>query len=316
MRVVEKIASFKKSSRRPLVLALGNFDGIHRGHQCLLNYVVAQSKKLGGQPAVFTFQDHPQHVLHPAHAPENLQSRDQKMSFFKSLGIQICFTQKFDRAFSKLSAEHFVEKILVGQLGVREICLGYNARFGRGRAGDADLLRKLGREFGFEVFQAEPVVWRGSPVSSTATREAVRHGKMDLAAGLLGRSWSLEGQVVRGDGRGKNIGFPTANIKPGNFVCPAKGVYAARVRVANQKKIYSAVVNVGVRPSFQTGDSSVHIEAHLLNFRSSLYGKKIEIFFVSRLRHEKKFSSAGLLTRQIKKDIQKARSVLKKNKQK
>lgn len=315
MRVVKNTLSFKKNSRRPLVLALGNFDGIHRGHQSLLNYVVAQSKKLGGQPAVFTFQEHPQHILHPTHAPENLQSFGQKMSFFKSLGIQVCFVQKFDSAFSKLSAEHFVEKVLVRQLGVREICLGYNARFGRGRSGDADLLRKLGKKLGFEVFQAEPVVWRGSPVSSTATREAVRQGKMDLAAGLLGRSWSLEGRVIRGDGRGKKIGFPTANLDAGSFVCPAQGVYAACVRVASGKKNYPAAVNVGTRPSFGE-KKTIRIEAHLLNFKADLYGKKIEIFFVKKLRSEKKFASADLLGKQIKKDIQKTRAVLKKSKKK
>jgi riboflavin kinase/FMN adenylyltransferase len=310
MRILEKTSSFKKGGR-PLVLALGNFDGIHRGHRRLLDYVVTQSKKMRGKAAVFTFQEHPQHILHPEHAPENLQSREQKMQFLKSIGIKLCFFQKFDREFSKLSAERFVEKILVKQLGVREICLGYNARFGRGRQGDADLLRKLGARFGFEVFQAEPVVWRGSPVSSTAVREALRHGKIKMASELLGRHWSLEGKVIRGDGRGWQLGFPTANLDAGSFVRPAKGVYAVRVRVGKEKKLCNAVVNVGVRPSFISA-TEVCIEAHLLDFKSNLYGKKIEVFFIKQLRLEKKFSSAELLKKQIRKDIQRAVAILKK----
>lgn len=309
MRILEKTSSFKKDGR-PLVLALGNFDGIHRGHRRLLDYVVAQSKKMRGKAAVFTFQQHPQHILHPEHAPENLQSSGQKMKFLKSIGIELCFFQKFDREFSKLSAERFVEKILVKQLGVREICLGYNARFGQGRQGDADLLRKLGARFGFEVFQAEPVVRRGSPVSSTAVREALRHGKIKMVSELLGRHWSLEGKVIRGDGRGRQLGFPTANVDAGSFVRPAKGVYAARVRIGSEKKLHDAVVNVGVRPSF-VGSAGVCVEAHLLKFKSNLYGKKIEVFFIKQLRLEKKFGSADLLKQQIRKDIKRAQAAFK-----
>ncbi len=312
MQVFEKTSPYKKDSRRPLVLALGNFDGIHLGHRHLLDYVVRRARQLGGRAAVFTFQEHPQHILHPEHAPENLQSRGQKIRFLKSIGVQVCFFQKFDRVFSKLSAERFVETVLVKHLGVREICLGYNARFGRGRQGDADLLRKLGAKFKFDVFQAEPVAWRGSPVSSTAVREALRHGQMNLAAGMLGRNWSLEGKVVRGDGRGRKIGFPTANLEIGEFVAPARGVYAAWIKIGNQIK--RAAVNVGTRPSFRE-DDDLRVEVHVLDFKKNIYGKKGEVFFVKRIRAEKKFESAELLQEQIHKDIKKIRLVLKRGAQ-
>ena len=143
MRVIENISAFQKNFKKPLVLALGNFDGIHQGHQKLLDYVVSQAAQLRGQAAVFTFREHPQAILHPEHAPENLQSLEQKMNSFRERGIEICFLQHFDKHFAAVSAQDFVKKILVKRLGVREICLGFNARFGRGREGDADLLRKL-----------------------------------------------------------------------------------------------------------------------------------------------------------------------------
>lgn len=292
------------------MLALGNFDGVHRGHQRLLRYVVRQARDERGCAAVFTFQQHPQHVLHPEHHSENLQSLDQKLQFFKNFGIEICFLQKFNRSFARLSAKDFVKRVLIKKLGIQEICLGYNARFGRGRQGDADLLKQMGKSEGFRVFQAEPVLWRGNPVSSTAVREALRQGKMDVAAGCLGRFWSLEGTVYRGDGRGRQLGFPTANLDLGEFVQPARGVYVAQIQIAKQTRMHDAVVNVGTRPSFG-GAERVCVEAHVLNFKQNLYGKKIEVFFIKRLRNEKKFSSSELLKKQIFKDIQKARFVLR-----
>ncbi len=311
MRVLEKIKAFRSNPKRPLVLALGNFDGIHLGHKRLLDYVVRQAKEINGQAAVFTFREHPQRVLHPEHAPESLQSTDQKLMIFKECGIDICFLQKFSRKFSALSAEDFIEKILVKQLGTKEICLGYNARFGRGRAGDADLLRALGLKFGFQVCQMKPVMRGGSPVSSTAVREAVRCGKVERAADFLGRPWSVAGKVMKGKSRGHKMGFPTANLKLGDYVQPARGVYAVYAQLFNSPKTrLSGVLNYGIRPTFG-GARDACFETHLFDFKKNIYKKKIEIFFLKRLREEKKFSSELALKKQIKKDIQRAKSTLK-----
>lgn len=318
MRIFKSISGFQKDPQKPLVLALGNFDGIHRGHQKLLNYVVEQARKLKCCPAVFTFQKHPQAILHPFQVPENLQSLDQKLSFFSSHGIKVCFLQAFDKDFSGLSAENFVKKILVGKLGIREICVGHNARFGHGRAGDADLLRRLGKDLGFHVFQATPVLYRGAPISSTATRDAIRTGKIKWVTGFLGRSWSIEGRVVKGSARGKKLGFPTANIQADGYVQPAYGVYAVRARIIRSSEsvgvkstsLHKGVANFGLRPTFG-GASKPILETHLFNANQNLYGQKLEVFFVKRLRSEKKFSSLAMLKKQIQKDVRAAKLALK-----
>lgn len=315
MRVFENTASFKKDPKRPLVLALGNFDGIHLGHQKLLNHVVSQARRLQGQAAVFTFREHPQAILHPLHAPESLQSLEQRLELFRRHGIEVCFLQHFDRRFAALSANDFVKKILVKQLAIREICLGYNARFGRGREGDADLLRRLGKNAGFEVFQAKPVVWRGAPISSTAVRETIRAGKVDAAKNLLGRPWSLSGKVIRGESRGKKLGFPTANVGLNGYVRPLFGVYAVQVALATASKTqparYKGVLNFGLRPTFG-GTAKPLMEVHLFNFNKNIYGKKIEISFIRYLRDEKKFDSPEVLKKQIQKDIHSAKKTLNK----
>lgn len=310
MRVLESTRGFKKDPKRPLVLALGNFDGIHLGHQKLLAHVVNQAQRFHGRAAVFTFREHPQSILHPAHVPENLQSLEQRLAFFRERGIQICFLQHFEPQFAALSAREFVEKILVRQLGIREICLGYNARFGHGREGDADLLRQLGKDFGFEVFQANPVTWREVPVSSTAVRDALRQGKIELAKNFLGRAWSLSGKVVRGRSAGKKLGYPTANLDLNGYVRPALGVYAVQVRQGKDKKFFPGVANFGVRPTFEETKKPV-LEIHLFNFKKNIYGKKIEVFFVKRLRNEKKFGSEQDLKKQIQKDVKAAKLALK-----
>ena len=317
MLVVQKTTGFKKDPKRPLVLALGNFDGIHLGHQNLLDYVVKRARQIKGRAAVFTFRKHPQAVLHPLHAPENLQSLEQKLKIFRLRGIEVCFLQDFDRRFSTLSAEGFVKKVLVNQLAIREICVGHNARFGHGREGDADLLRQMGPSEGFDVFQSKPVLWRGAPVSSTAVREAVHQGKFDLAAHLLGRPWSVSGVVCKGEARGKKLGFPTANITLNEYAQPSLGVYAVRGAffAASEKSSrvnrYDGVVNFGNRPTFSEKIQPV-LEVHLFNFKKNIYGKKIEVFFVKRLRDEKKFASAEELKKQILKDIQSSKLALKK----
>lgn len=310
MRVFKNSLSFKKGPKRKIVLALGNFDGIHLGHQKLLDYVVQQAEKLNARPAVFTFREHPQAVLHPAQAPERLQLLDQKLKFFRDSGIEICFLQHFDRNFSSLSATEFVKKILVNRLGIQEICLGYNARFGHGREGDVDLLRKLGKEYGFKVFQAKPVVDQGTPISSTVIRNLICEGEMKHAAKLLARPWSVAGKVKHGKKNGKKIGFPTANLDWKGYVRPALGVYAVLVKQAGTKKVLKGAANFGFRPTWGASTQPV-LEVHLLNFKKNIYGKEIEVFFMKHLRNEKKFESAESLKQQIQKDIHQARKIFK-----
>lgn len=315
MRILNRAESFRKDPEKPLVLALGNFDGIHRGHQRLLDYVVRQAKRIGGRAAVFTFREHPQSILHPGHKPESLQSLQQKLDFFREAGIEVCFLQRFTKKFSSLTAQDFIKKILVQKLGVREICLGYNARFGQGREGDADMLREFGSRLGFEVCQMEPVTLRGTPVSSTLVRESVRRGDMAQAEKFLARPWSARAKVAHGAARGKKLGFPTANMDINGYVSLPYGVYAVAAQTLSKKgagrRFLKGAANFGVRPTFGKTPKPL-LEAYFFDFHGNLYGKQIEVFFLKKLRGEKRFSSPAELKAQIQKDAQAARNFFRK----
>lgn len=307
MQLFSSIEKFPQKPGQPLVLALGFFDGLHLGHQKILKRVKesARSKALS---AVFTFENHPQTVLNPsAPAPVMITSPEQKRALLEKAGIDICFSVPFTEAFSKMDAEVFVKDILMKRLKVKKICLGYNAHFGQGRKGNPELMRQLAPKFGFEFEEIGPVNVKGEPVSSSRIRKLIQSGDMALAAECLGRPYAVLGQVVKGDGRGAQIGFPTANLETQASLLPPEGVYPVQVREEGKKTQYQGVLNYGRRPTFKKGEVKPVLEVFLLDYRGDLYGAALEVRFHPRIREERTFSGVDELRAQIAKDVESAR---------
>jgi riboflavin kinase/FMN adenylyltransferase len=290
-------------------VAVGNFDGVHRGHQALAAAAVEEAERAGGTAAVLTFDPHPARVLQPQRAPSTLMTLDQKAEALAALGIHHLAVCEFTREVAGQSAEEFARTVLAGALGARAVVVGANFRFGRGRAGDAAALEGFGRTLGFGVRVVDPVLYEGEPVSSTRIREAVEAGAMERAAAMLGREYAVDGRVVHGEERGRTIGFPTANLETVNETLPGRGVYACWFRVEGEERPWPAAVNVGVRPTFQ--GQGVSVEAHLLGFSGDLYGSQARVSFVQRLRGEQRFAGVDALRAQIEQDVARARAVLR-----
>ncbi len=291
-------------------VTIGVFDGVHRGHQAVLFGVAARAAELGGlEQVVLTFDRHPRSVVDPASAPALLTSLDQRIELLEDLEIDVVGVLPFEQIRDS-SPDDFVSKILVGAFGARLVAVGADFRFGRGRSGDVESLRQAGTEYGFEVDAIDLSSASGVPISSTTIRSRVRQGDVGAAADLLGRNFAIVGTVVMGDQRGRTIGFPTANVIPDpRFVVPKRGVYAAWVWIDDRHSPrHPAVVNVGIRPTFG-GDTEV-VEAHLLDFEGDLYGQRIGIEMVSRLRDERVFDGVESLVAQIRVDADTARSLL------
>jgi len=327
MLVLSDLQGYRPDPLKPLVMAIGNFDGVHRGHGKLLDRVTGRAKALGGNAAAFTFRDHPQHILHPSSKPPLLTSVEHKLFLLEQAGLNLCFMLPFTPEFSHLEPEIFVQDLLVSRLGVRELYLGHNARFGRDRKGDASMMRELSLKHGFvfgEIAQEEE---GGRPVSSSRIRELIREGRLEEAETCLGRPFSVFGRVVRGDDRGSGIGFPTANFEIASEILPPFGVYPVRVREMTTSQVTSGVqgvrslkvgpggwqegvLNYGYRPTFHLADQKAVPEVHLLDFDGNLYGKDFEIVFYPRIRGEIAFSDVEALKNQIETDIRRVRKVL------
>ncbi len=328
MLILRDVDAFQPEPARPLILALGNFDGIHLGHARILKRVVLEARKKKGRAAILTFQEHPQQILNPGSRPPLLTSPDYKLFLLSELGMEVCFLLPFTKKFSKFEPTVFAEKILAGKLKVKKICLGYNAHFGHDRKGDAGLMKKLAEKFGFEFEEIPPVKAAGDFVSSTRIRKLLEEGDLKKAALCLGRPHSILAKVVRGEGRGRALGFPTANLKLDSDVMPPKGVYPVKVRLMEFKNKTAkdgkscefrgqaqgpwlkGVLNYGVRPTFK-GAAAPTAEVFILDFDGDLYGKQLEVNFYPKIRSEKKFSNIQALTRQIDRDILKARQSFK-----
>ena len=289
-------------------VAVGNFDGVHRGHQALVARAIATAAATGGTAVVLTFDPHPARVIAPQAAPRALMTLDQKARVLSRLGAQAMAVLPFTAGLAAASPREFAESVLRGALDAEAIVVGDNFRFGRGRAGDVAALQALGETLGFRVVEVPPVLVGGQRVSSSRVREALGQGDVRTAATLLGRPHLVEGPIVRGAGRGRTIGIPTANVSPGGEMLPALGVYAAWCWPEAGGSAIAGVVNVGRRPTFDGGDVSV--EAHLLDFTGDLYGRTMAVSFVERLREEKAFAGPEALVTQIRNDIAAARDVL------
>ncbi len=286
------------------VLTIGNFDGVHEGHKALFRKVRERAEALNGQSAVMTFDPHPIRVMKPGNGPPMITPTEQKLELIGRAGIDVVFCLPFTREFAAVTAEDFVRRILIERIGIREIVVGYDYSFGAGRKGDIALLRKLGKEVGFEVHVLDPIAIDGMLVSSTSIRDLVRAGDLDRAARLLGRDYQICGRVISGHGRGgRLLGVPTANLEPVDELVPKEGVYAVLVRIDG--RTHHGVTNIGNNPTF--GDRDVSVETHLLDFSGDLVGKTIRIDFLERLRDEKAFGGFEELKEQIDRDIQRAR---------
>ena len=306
MKVVFGIDKIAGPFRSPVV-ALGNFDGIHLGHQLIFERTRQEAGKINGDSIVFTFEPHPLRVLHPDLCPPLITPFKKKMLLIESFGIDLVICAEFTREFATLTGTEFVQSILVGRIGARVVIVGYNYRFGRGRQGDVKALERYGEKFGFNVGVVDPIRVDNQIVSSSTIRNLVRDGQMPEAARLLGRHFMVLGKVIWGTARGRLLGVPTANVEILNELYPKNGVYAVEVIVG--KATYQGVANVGVNPTF--GESRFSVEVHILDFDRDIYGKEIQVAFVQRIRGEKTFETARALIEQIKKDMGEARQILK-----
>lgn len=293
---------------KDIVVGLGNFDGIHVGHQRLIAGLVGEAEKIGGTPAVFTFYPHPLEVL-VGKAPPRLLSQQAKQETFRQMGVRLLLQVPFTLEFASRTPESFIEKVLVRDLKIRSVFVGYNYTFGQGGRGNPETLIEGGRRYGFNVYIIPPVTVDGVPVSSTLIRGLLSDGEVYEARKYLGYYPFIEGDVVAGDSRGRSLGFPTANLNlEEGLTVPANGVYAVKVQVDGDH--YLGVANIGIKPTFQGFGAVPNLEVHLLDFHSDLYGKRLKVFFTRRIREEKRFSSPGELVEQIRMDISRARAAL------
>ncbi len=293
--------------RGPIFLAIGVFDGVHRGHQAVISTSARHAHSADGTPVVVTFDPHPEKVLRPEAAPHLLTATQHKIALIRALGVGHLLMIEFNRDFASTSPESFVEQLVVNSKSLREICVGHEWSFGKNRAGNLDLLKKLGARFDFNVIGILPVSVNGTVVSSTAIRQAVEKGDFVKAAEMLGREYTILGTVVRGDNLGKKIGYPTANLSAHSEQFPPNGVYFAEAWINGV--LYHGVVNLGYRPTVSRDKSERILEIYLLDFNRDIYGEDVEIRFVRYLRAERKFDSLGALTQQIDADVRQAREL-------
>jgi riboflavin kinase/FMN adenylyltransferase len=287
-------------------VALGNFDGVHHGHQALLRQTVEHAIALSAPVVALTFEPHPRRFFVPDTGPFRLTLPPAKRRLLEHYGVQAVLEQRFDQAFAALSAEAFVDEVLLSGLGARHVVCGYDFTFGARRGGNVEKLRKRGREKGFGVTVLDPVMREGEIYSSTRIREALRAGWASEAAGLLGHAWEIEGVVEQGDQRGRTIGFPTANVALGEHLRPRFGVYAVRALVEGAWR--NGVANLGRRPT--VGKLQENFEVHLFDFSGDLYGQTLRVALIDFIRPEMKFSGLDQLKAQIAADGQTARTLL------
>ena len=304
MEIIKGIESLKRSIRNPVV-TLGNFDGVHLGHQQIFKRVMQEASKNHGEGVVITFEPHPLKVLAPEKFLPLLTPFRKKMTLIEKSGIESVLCIDFSLAFSEISPFEFIKNILVEKVKVKKVIIGYNYHFGKEQKGDAQTLKDAGRIFHFEVEVVEPYKVGQTAVSSSKIRNLIQRGEVEEASRLLGRDYPIIGKVVEGAKRGKTLGYPTANLEISDELYPKTGVYAVDVEWNDQR--FYGVTNVGFNPTFVTGqgkkDGQFSLEVHILNFKQEIYGEEIQVNFKRKIRDEIRFESSSHLINQIQKDI-------------
>ncbi len=307
MNIIYDLKELKEPLKNP-VLTIGNFDGVHKGHLFIFDKVKDRAKAIGGQSAVMTFEPHPIRVVKPGNGPPLITPTKQKLDLISDAGIDVIFCIPFTRQFASISAEDFVQDILVQRLGIKEIVVGYDYTFGFKRQGNISLLQEMGEKLGFKVHVVDPIRLDNALVSSTSIRELVQEGNLSEAKKLLGRDYQISGTVVKGKNRGgRLLGFPTANLKLIDELIPKGGVYAVTAIING--KTYYGVTNIGYNPTF--GEEALSIETHLIDFSDNILGETIRVNFIKRLRDEKTYGSVEELAHQIALDVQEAKELFK-----
>ncbi len=309
MRVYNDLISIEKNENT--IITIGTFDGVHLGHQEIFNVLINKSKNNGCRSFVITFEPHPRMVIQPNSDLKLLTTFEEKVEILEEMGIDNLLVIPFTKEFSGLTSEEFFKQYILDVIGIKEMVIGYDHRFGKGRDGDEQKIRELGASNKFDVQKTDAVTINGIVVSSSKIRNALSEGEVKTAAQMLGRNYSFAGKVVVGDKRGRELGFPTANMHLENELkqIPKNGVYA--VKVFLEERIFNGVMNIGLRPTFK--DTKIVLsEVHILDFNEDIYGKNIRVQFIDRIRDEKKFSSKEGLIKQIEIDKQKTNLLLTK----
>jgi riboflavin kinase/FMN adenylyltransferase len=304
MKIIKGSGGLRKDFSSP-VITIGNFDGIHLGHQQIFKEIKNKAFELKGDSIVYTFDPHPVNILMPQKQVPLITSFSEKMKLLEASGIDIVICEEFTVEYANLSPRQFVKDILLDKIGVKAIFVGYDYAFGKGREGDINTLRQLGEEFDFQVNTVDVIKLGGVNVSSTKIRDFIQKGEVKEVARFLGRDYSISGKVGKGKSRGKGLGFPTANLKSIIELIPKPGIYVTHVLYRGDP--YQGVVNIGFNPTFK--DKTLSVEAHILDFNRDIYDEDIRISFVDRLRDEKAFNGPDELVKQIDKDVKRAREI-------
>lgn len=320
MKIIHDLKDIRKI-RKPIIAAAGFFDGVHLGHCKVIGQAISEAEKIGGQVWVITFQKHPMRVLNPVAAPPLLTATEHKTRILERLNIDGCLILPFNQAIAQTAPEIFVQQLLDNSPPLAGLVVGQNWHFGHKGQGNPTMISRLIRNSTLKLSVAKPRIWKGEPISSTRIRTAVLRGNIEDATAMLGRPFSVLGTVKHGSGIGHSLGFPTANLDAHHEVLPPFGVYAARMLISNKissnKKVYNGILNFGIRPTFTEDNTQKPIlELHIMDFEQDLYGVDIEIFFVAKIRNEKKFSSVTSLRKQISADVAQAEAILVKSKKK
>jgi riboflavin kinase/FMN adenylyltransferase len=283
------------------VITVGNFDGVHRGHQLLLAGAVERARELGVPAVALTFDPHPEKVLRPGSGLKLVTTRAQKAQLLDRLGVDTLVELGFDRRFAATTAAEFAREFLFRRLAPAEVRLGTNFRFGAGRMGDVHFLSVLGHDLGFSVVGVEPLLEGDEMISSTRLRQEIAHGRADEVRSLLGRPYFVDGKVYRGERMGRKLGFPTINVEVENELLPAHGVYVTAVHIPSFSRVFPSVTNIGVRPTVYE-NYHVTVESHVLNFAGDVYREPVRLYFLRRVREEMVFASSVELVAQIRRD--------------
>ena len=306
MKIISAASKLAPITDRVCV-AIGMFDGVHLGHQQVIRQAVTDAHRHEATSLCITFDRHPASVIAPGHVPGLIQSLPQRLHAVETLGVDASLLLEFDEPMSRIRAQDFVRNLHRDLGEIKSLCVGAKFTFGHNREGNVDLLKQLGQKLDFTVHGLASVALNGETISSSSIRQAIKAGNFDTANQMLGREHALAGKVIRGDGRGRELGFPTANLDITGLCIPPSGVYAAHVLI--DARPHRAAVNIGLRPTMREPEPRLHMEVHILEFEGDLYDEDLEITFVEKLRDEEKFESLEELQKQIAADIQKSRTL-------